>query len=83
MDIAHFLSELACVRGNFFFNEIVDCIGVVQIHVRKVPIIKGSVKHDGKVLSLTQETGVTDLVGNGLKGMNMLHFISYSVKLFV
>jgi hypothetical protein len=83
MDIAHFLSELAGVRGYFFFNEIVDCISVVQIHVRKIAVIKGSVKHDGKVLSRTQEAGLTYLVGSSLKGMNMLHFISYSVKLFV
>ncbi len=83
MDVTHFLSELAGVKGNFFFNEIVNGISVVQIDVGKVAVIKGSVEHNGEVLARTKETGVTDLVGRGLKRMRMLHFISYSVKLFV
>lgn len=83
MNVTHFLSELTSIRSDFLFNELVNGISVVEIDVGKVAVVKGSVEHDGKVLARTQEAGVRGLVGRGLMRMKMLHFISYSVKLFV
>ena len=74
IDIAHFLSELARLRSDFLFNELINSVSVIKIDVGKVTVVKGSVKHDSKVLARTKRTGVVCLVCRAFQRMKMLHF---------
>ena len=74
IDITHFLSELASLRSYFLFDELINRVSVVKIDIRKVTVVKGSVKHECKVLAKTKRTRVASLVCRAIQRMKMPHF---------